>query len=42
MLGFLGFSQNSDTIEDFISNFKKIDKISSKINNTNKKGKYKT
>lgn len=39
MLGFLGFSQSSDTFEDFISYFKKIDKISGKINDKNKKGK---
>jgi len=38
MLGFLGFSQNSDTFEDFVSNFKKIEKISNKINDKNIKG----
>lgn len=38
MLNFLGFNNNSNSLEDFISNFKKIEKINKKLSEINKKG----
>ena len=38
MLSLLGFSSKNYSIDDFINNFNKIEKLSKTITSTNKKG----